>query len=290
METPMAENQKRKRFVIGGIFLTIAVIAAVLWHVHTAGRETTDNAFLDAHIVPISAKVAGQTLAVHVEDNQLVKRGDAILEIDPRDYQNKLSERVAKVVSAQTESRRAAADAQRYDELYAHDEISKQQVDNAQAAAASAKAALERERAAEKQDELDLSYTRITAPQAGRITKKAAEVGAYVQVGQTLLSIVPEAVWVSANFKETQLTSMRPGQKVRIRIDAYPDHPLEGHVESIQSGTGERFSVLPPENATGNYVKVVQRVPVKIVIDTPPDAAIRLAPGMSVVPTVFTKE
>jgi membrane fusion protein (multidrug efflux system) len=136
---------------------------------------------------------------------------------------------------------------------------------------------------------LSLSYTKIAAPESGRVTRKSVEQGAYIQVGQTLMSIVPDQVWVTANFKETQLTHMHPNQKVAIKVDAYPGKKFEGHVESIQSGTGERFSVLPPENATGNYVKVVQRIPVKIVLDTPPDPNFRLAPGMSVEPTVNIK-
>jgi membrane fusion protein (multidrug efflux system) len=115
------------------------------------------------------------------------------------------------------------------------------------------------------------------------------EEGAYVQVGQILLSIVPEEVWVTANFKETQITHIRPGQPVRIKVDTYPGKVFHGHVDSIQAGTGERFSLMPPENATGNYVKVVQRVPVKIVFDDANDPDFLLAPGMSVVPAVLVK-
>jgi len=122
---------------------------------------------------------------------------------------------------------------------------------------------------------------------AGRITRKSVEPGAYVQVGQTLFSIVPDQVWVVANFKETQLRHMRAGQPVTVSVDAYPDKKFKGHVDSIQSGTGARFTLLPPENATGNYVKVVQRVPVKIVIDEQADPAYVLGPGMSVVPDVY---
>jgi membrane fusion protein, multidrug efflux system len=132
---------------------------------------------------------------------------------------------------------------------------------------------------------LRLSYTRILAPTTGRITRKNVEPGSYVQTGSALFAIVPPDVWVVANFKETQLDQMRPGQPVDVRIDAYPSLDLHGKVESIQSGTGSRFSLLPSENATGNYVKVVQRVPVKILLDLPKDAP-ELTPGMSVVPTV----
>jgi len=233
--------------------------------------------------------VAGQVLAVHVNDNQAVKAGDALLEIDSRDYQAKVAEERGKMEAAQAEARRAVADAKRYEQIFKQDEISQQQLDNAQAAAASALANLAKEKGALEVDELNLSYANLTVPEAGRVTKKSVEPGAYIQVGQTLMEIVPDRVWVTANYKETQLTYMRPGQHVTIKVDAYPGHTFEGHVDSLQSGTGERFSMLPPENATGNYVKVVQRIPVKILIDTPPDPAFLLAPGMSVVPSVRVK-
>src|SRR5208282_651484 len=132
--------------------------------------------------------------------------------------------------------------------------------------------------------EANFSRTVVTAPVAGRVTQLTAAKGNYAAVGQALMMFVPRDVWVTANFKETQLDLMRPGQPVSIVIDAYPDRTFAGHVESIQAGSGTAFSLLPPENATGNYVKIVQRVPVKIVFDTPPD--VLLGPGMSVVPTV----
>ena len=157
------------------------------------------------------------------------------------------------------------------------------------AQAQSAHADVEQARAAVTRAELALSYTQIQAPEPGRVTRKAVEEGAYVQAGQTLMAIVPAHVWVVANFKETQLTHMRPGQPAEITVDAYPGVRFQGRVDSLQSGTGARFSLLPPENATGNFVKVVQRVPVKIVLDDPPDAHCLLAPGMSVVPVVKVK-
>ncbi len=134
--------------------------------------------------------------------------------------------------------------------------------------------------------ELQLSYAKIVAPVSGRVTRKAVEPGDYVTVGQGLLSVVPREVWVTANFKETQLTFMKPGQPVEVEIDAFPGRALRGKVDSVQKGTGARFSLLPPENATGNYVKVVQRVPVKIVFDESPDRLSVLSPGMSVEPRV----
>ena len=137
------------------------------------------------------------------------------------------------------------------------------------------------------QARLALSYTKIYAPRDGFVTKKGVEPGQFVQAGQSILAIVPREVWVTANFKETQLTRMQPGQPVEITVDAYPDLVFHGHVDSLQHGTGARFSLLPPENATGNYVKVVQRIPVKIVFSQPQEnAQVLLAPGMSVVPKV----
>jgi membrane fusion protein (multidrug efflux system) len=138
--------------------------------------------------------------------------------------------------------------------------------------------------AAGEQAQTNLDRTLITAPVAGRVTHLTAAKGDYAAAGQALMMFVPREVWVTANFKETQLDLMRPGQHVDITIDAYPDRTFQGHVDSIQSGSGTAFSLLPAENATGNYVKIVQRVPVKIVFDNPPD--VMLGPGMSAVPTV----
>ncbi|HZU98878.1 MAG TPA: HlyD family secretion protein [Planctomycetota bacterium] len=160
-----------------------------------------------------------------------------------------------------------------------------QEIETSRAAALKAAADRDRALASVRQAELDLSYTTIRAPQSGQIARKSVEPGAFVQVGQTLFALVPQEKWVVANFKETQLTHMRPGQKAEIRIDAYPGRAFAGHVDSLQVGTGARFSLLPPENATGNYVKVVQRVPVKLVFDELPEGIV-LAPGMSVEPEV----
>ena len=161
-----------------------------------------------------------------------------------------------------------------------------QQVAVSEAQAKTAGANLESLRAALDAAELELSYTKIYAPETGRVTRKAVEVGALVQVGQPLMAVVPGEVWVTANFKESQIGKIRPGQSAEITIDAYSDKTFKAHVDSIQAGTGARFSLIPAENATGNYVKVVQRIPVKIVFDEPPDPQHLLAPGMSVVPQV----
>jgi membrane fusion protein, multidrug efflux system len=148
-----------------------------------------------------------------------------------------------------------------------------------------------KERAEVEQAALDLSYTKIYAPTTGYVTRKTVEPGVYVQEGQPLMAIVPAEVWVIANFKETQLTSMKPGQPATITVDTYPGATFHGHVDSIQRGTGSRFSLLPPENATGNFVKVVQRIPVKIVFDRPAELAkYLLVPGMSAIPEVDIKK
>jgi membrane fusion protein (multidrug efflux system) len=152
-----------------------------------------------------------------------------------------------------------------------------------------ANAEVEQARAAIAQAELDLSSTQIAAPTSGYVTRRSVEAGAYAHVGQALMAIVSRDVWVVANFMETQLADMRPGQPVEISVDAYPTKRFKGRVDSIQAGTGARFSLLPPENATGNFVKVVQRVPVKIVFDEPLSPDHRLSPGMSVVPVVKVK-
>jgi membrane fusion protein (multidrug efflux system) len=140
------------------------------------------------------------------------------------------------------------------------------------------------------QGELELSYTKVTAPEAGQVTRRTVEPGAFFQPGQAMLALVPVRVWVIANFKETTLGRIKPGQSVEITVDAFPGRVFKGHVDSLQAGTGSRFSLLPPENATGNFVKVVQRVPVKIVFDEPTDVPPRrLAPGMSVIPEVHVE-
>ncbi len=163
------------------------------------------------------------------------------------------------------------------------------QITAAEAAVDAAGASVDTARADVANARLQLSYTRILAPTAGRVTHRTVELGNYISPGQALLAIVQPYLWVTANFKETQLTDMRPGQKVSLYIDAFPRAHLTGHVDSLQSGTGSVFSALPVENATGNYVKVVQRLPVKILFDGDDAQNLLLAPGMSVTPTVTVR-
>lgn len=318
----------------------VSLVALVIFL--NRGHESTDDAFVEGHIMQVSPQVAGSILKVHVDDNQRVKAGDLLVELDPRENQAiydqakanadsavaKLGQAEAQLASSQAalqeaqsdieESRanaeNAAKELTRGQELRERGVTSEQDLDRVQAAARSSKAALDSKikkalgnesdvkvnaaavESAKAQVELAnamfdtaklrLSYTRIYAPEDGRVTRKNVEPGNYVQTGAALMAIVPDEVWIVANYKETQLHHMRPGQPVDIHVDAYPSLKVHGKVDSIQAGTGARFSLLPSENATGNYVKVVQRVPVKIAIaDWPQDGPL-LAPGMSVVPSV----
>jgi len=423
--------------VAAAIALGLAVLVGGRYYTYMLAHEWTDNAFIEGHIIQISSKVAGHVFQVHVTDNQEVRQGDVLVEIDRRDYAARLTQARAvlqaalarqqaaqasaeltqvtseagiqqaaanvelaraavqtaraqvvtarsrlaqtrtqvdtaqanaaqaraQVAAAEAERSRAEADVKRVRELFASDQIvSRRDLDHATADARVAEAQLEaarkkalaaeaqvaearaaqqmaaenlhymasqvgeaqarvdeargrlaaaraaphqvavrqsqtdtaraevaQARAALEHAELELAATKVVAPVSGRVTRKVVQAGAYVQVGQAMLALVPRDVWVVANFMETQLTHMRPGQPVEITVDAYPGTTFTGHVESIQAGTGARFSLLPPENATGNFVKVVQRVPVKIVFDPAPDPDYLLSPGMSVVPVVKVK-
>src|SRR5438132_4503499 len=286
------EEKKRSLFrrpgvIVAAAALTIAGIgygAFTMFHSFT--HETTDDAFIDVHFVSVAPKIAGRVTVVHVDDNQLVKKGDVLVENDPHDFQVALVQAKANVEKDKASQIQAKANQERAQDLFTRKVISAQDRDTNVATADSSKATVDADQAAVEQAELNLSYTKITAPIGGYVTREAVTIGDYVQVGQALMSLVPPRVWVIANFKETQLPNMQPGRPVDISVDAYPNLKLRGHVDSIQAGSGAAFTLLPPENATGNYVKVVQRVPVKIVLDERQELQRVLGPGMSVVPTV----
>lgn len=349
-ETAKDEQPDKPPFYKRPLFMTILIVVVVLlivggivFWLYERHFESTDDAYIDGHVVQISPKVAALVKAVHVDDNQRVTQGDVLIELDPRDYQAaadqakaeesaargklaqaqtqldvaraRVGEAAAQVTVAQTSADNANRDYERWRAL---DERarSQQQMDNATAAQRSTAAQLQQAKANQKaveaqvvdaaqaiksaqaqvakaaadvqQAELNLSYCTIRAPADGMVTRKNVEPGQYVQAAQPVFSIVPTDVWVTANFKETQLDLMRIGQPVDVKIDAYGGLVLHGHVDSIQNGTGSRFSLLPAENATGNFVKVVQRVPVKIVFDSGQtnDSNHLLAPGLSVEPKV----
>jgi membrane fusion protein (multidrug efflux system) len=335
------KNHRRRHIYIGAAILAASLATGAYYYEFVAPFESTDDAFIEAHVTPIAPQVAGRVQQLFVRDNQEVKADDVLLQIDPSDYQAgldqaraalaaakgkvdqadaqftadqaKVEQEKATVVAAQAEAAQAAADYKRY-QAVGDQGISASQLDlagtKASATEADVQAAQHKELAAEaqvsldtagiqsaaaevqkyeadvRQAELNLSYTQVKAPEAGYVTHRTVEAGAYVQTGQPLLAIVPQQVWVVANFKETQLTHMRAGQPVGVKVDAYPQIKFSGHVDSIQHGSGASFSLLPPENASGNYVKVVQRVPVKIVLDKVSSANVVLGPGMSVEPEV----
>src|SRR5438128_2192713 len=284
--TPRPRSRRRIVLAVGVVVAVAVLIFGARYIAYARAHESTDDAFIDGHIVGMSPKVASNVARVYVDDNTHVKAGALLVELDPRDFEARLAQARGNLAAAQAEAVRAYTDAGRYQRLVERGFVSVQDRDNAVAKDRVAAGQVDQLKAAVHQAELDVSYTTLYAPESGRVTRKSVEPGAYVQVGQTLFSIVPDRVWVVANFKETQLRHMRPGNLATVRVDAYPDRLFRGHVDSIQAGSGARFSLLPPENATGNYVKVVQRVPVKIVIDEAPDPQHVLGPGMSVVPEV----
>ncbi len=246
----------------------------------------TDDAFIDGDVLVVSPKVSAHVLDIAVEDNQAVTAGAVLVELDPRDFEIRGRMAAADLEAAKAEDEQAKQDADRYAKLSAADEVSRQQMDRAVLRARTAAAKVAAAEAALQKSSLDLSYTHIVSPVAGHVARKSVTAGAFVQPGQALMAVVSDKKWVVANFKETDLTRLRPGQKVALTIDAYPGRAWAGHVDSVQRGTGARFSLFPPENAAGNYVKVVQRVPVKIVFDEVPDDRFPLSVGMSVVPEV----
>ncbi len=336
------------------VFLLIVLVLAgvgVYLMLH-AGEVSTDDAAIDGRVATISAKVSGYVKTLNIDDNQMVKAGDVLLEVDPADYiirrdraeaalgaaiaaasaskntlettdisaPSNLESAQAQVAAAQANWEKADADLKRMQRL-GNEARSQEQLDQAVASEKAAQSTLTdtkaKLRSAEtapktiataqaNADELaaqvdqaqadydqaakDLNDTKIIAPMDGRITKRGVERGDYIQPGQALSSLVGTDLWVTANFKETQLEHMQPGQPVDIKVDAFPDLKIEGKVDSVQSGTGSRFTAFPPENATGNFVKIVQRVPVKIVFTSKIDENVVLGPGMSVESTVHTRD
>jgi membrane fusion protein (multidrug efflux system) len=360
---PPAVNGKQLAKLNTPLFLWPAtiVLAVLLFYgldylIAFMTHESTDDAFIAAHVVSIAPRVAGQVAAVHVLDNEIVRSNELLVEIDPANYAITVAQKQSaassqdanlktvfavdelmrkKVTTAEASARKAQADADasaasaklaetnfaRTASLLKDKTISQQEFDAAQAANTKAQAdwkstvenasvetskvdeAYAQLKAAETavglatsqwqeaqtnvaSAQLDLSYTKIYAPSDGRVTRKQIEVGDYAQVGQQLMSVVPAEVWVIANFKESQLKNVQTNQPVVVKIDALGGKKFRAHVDSVQAGSGAAFSLLPPENATGNFVKVVQRVPVKILFDEPLPTNHTIGPGLSVAPSV----
>lgn len=310
----------KKRFMSS---ILIAIVIIIFGYIYFSSFETTDDAFIEGHVVRISPKVSGIISQILINDNQHVKTGDLLIKIDDNDYKVRFEQAKAAYEMALFRQKSAVADKnalqidydlakrdlERYTNLYEKGAVSKQDLDRAKAKfeATGAKlttagenilsvsgdkvadAELKKLEAAMKQAELELSYTSVFAGEDGKITNRSAEEGAFIHAGAPMFSIVPDKRWIIANFKETQLGKMEIGQDVDIKVDAYPRHKFKGKVDSIQSSTGSRSSLFPPENAVGSFVKVVQRVPVKIVFTDKIPSQYNIEPGMSVVPKVYLK-
>ena len=327
-EENIQEENQGKKVINKKIVIAISIIAAIAlgFFVHNSMKyQSTDDAYVETTTVQVAPRVSGQIIEVHIDDNQRVKKGDLVAVIDPVDYEIKLEKAQAKYEkvlfdqknaivarkAANSEITAAKADLDRYTNLYKGGAVSKQMLDSAQTRYDNA---LARQMSAEQavmsngkntkvadaeikelkaerdQAKLNLSYTKIYAPQDGTVSSRKVEEGMYVNVGSPLFTIVPDDVWVVANFKENQLRHMRAGQPVEIKVDTYPNKKFKGKIDSIQRSSGAKSSMFPPENAVGSFVKIVQRIPVKIVFDEPIDKEVyNIVPGMSVVPRVKVK-
>jgi membrane fusion protein (multidrug efflux system) len=320
---------RRRRALLAA--LAVAAAAALGyggWLYATRYDQGTDDAKVEADVVPLAARVGGEVARVAVVENQAVKKGDLVLVIDHADLAAKVRQAEAEAEIARAQSlaadaqvaaaeaglRRAGVEAdkaeldlerarqlsrseaippERLDAVRATGGVSRATVASARAqhAAAQAQAKLAHARVAAAEAALDLaklqlSYTKVWAPEDGVVSKLSAHEGQLVAPGQPLAELVPNATYVIANFKETQVGRMRPGQSAAVEIDAYPGLRLEGTVESLSGGTGARFSLIPPDNASGNFVKVVERVPVRIAWAKPPPPEVRLRAGLSAYVTV----
>ena len=289
-EQPGSGQKKKKAFMIVGV---VVVIGLTLGYFYSAYRKThvsTDDAFIDGNIHTISARVSGSVKAVLVKDNQRVKKGDLLVEIDPADYRSKAEAAKANRELQRATLRLAESDRKRAKALYEQDASSTERYDKAVSTYEISLAQVKLAEEQLRQAELNLGYTTVVAPADGYVTRKSVQTGNQVQTGQPLMAIVDlDSLYVVANYKETQMERIRPGQEVKMTIDSFPGKEFKGKVDSIMAGTGVTFSLFPAENATGNYVKVVQRIPIKIVLQEGTDKEHLLRVGMSVEPVVLAK-
>ena len=317
-------HTKRYWVILFGVI--VLVIVGFLVYEFTK-YQSTDDAYVETTTVSVSPKVSGQIVKVLVEDNQKVKAGDVVAVIDKVDYEVKLQQATAQyerallnqqnahanLNAANSEIELAKKDLERYQNLYEAGAVSKQTLDKAvtnlesvqarqttaeqsifssdpSKSAKVADAELNVLKAQKRAAELALEYTDVLAPIDGTVSNKKVEVGMMVQPGTPLFVIVPNDVWIVANYKETQIRGMKPGMPVDIKIDTYPGKVFKGKIDSIQRSSGAKASLFPPENAVGSFVKIVQRIPVKIVFTEKIDQnEYPIIPGMSVVPKIKTK-
>ncbi|HHL4088259.1 HlyD family secretion protein [Burkholderia sola] len=341
----------KKPLIILGAVVFVLLVGGLVWWFATRNQESTDDAYTDGNAVAVAPHVSGYVTRLAVDDNTFVRRGDVLVEIDPRDYRAQVDAAQAQLglAQAQLDAARVQLDIARV-QYPAQYRQARAQIESAEAAYRQALAAQARQRAVDaratsqqaidaadaqrasadanvamaqaqartaslvpqqiRQAEtaveerrqqvlqaraqletanLNLSYCEMRAPSDGWVTRRNVQLGSFLQAGTSIFSIVTPRVWITANFKESQLERMRVGDRVDVSVDAYPDLDLHGHVDSIQLGSGSRFSAFPTENATGNFVKIVQRVPVKIVLDGPLPNRPPLGLGLSAVPTVHLK-
>jgi len=289
----MSQNDfKKKKLVI--LLSIVALVIAALTAVHIINgftHITTDDAYIEGRIHSIAPKISGTVKGANVDDNQNVKKGDVLVEIDPVDYELKVKEAQANLDIRKASFEQASRDIERAEALYKQEVYSKEKYEFVLTAYNLAKAQSESAEALLKIAQQNLEYTKIYAPTDGYVTKKSVEAGNQVQAGQPLMAVIAlNDIWVIANYKETQLKNVKSGQPAEVRVDTYPGKVFNGKVDSIMAGTGAAFSLFPPENALGNYVKVVQRIPVKIVFDKSADERHVLRIGMSCIPIIITKD
>ena len=327
---PLFSRSSKRVLLLAMLVLALGAVAPFAWN-YVQSYESTDDAQIDGHIDPLSPRINGTVISVHAENNDRVKAGELLVEIDPRDFevavaqaQARLELAVAQVASAKqdyaaalantretdADNFRAQRDAQRfsalldqrvvaqneYDQYTAIARVDAAKVDSAREAAGSVlktiaarQADADAAKAALDQAMLNLSYTKIYAPANGIVGRRTVELGSRIEPGQTLMFVTEtDEIWVTADFKETQLARMHRGEKVTIHVDTFGRN-YTGYVRHLPGASGDRFSLLPAENATGNYVKVVQRLPVRIEFDRGQDPEHQLHPGMSVEPTVWLR-
>ena len=327
---PLFSRRSKRVLLVMMLVLAIGAVSPFAWN-YLESYESTDDAQIDGHIDPLSSRINGTVIRVHAEDNDRVKAGELLVEIDPRDYEvavaqakARLELAVAQVASAKqdyaaslantretdADNFRAQRDAKRfsalleqqvvaqneYDQYTAIARVDAAKVDSSREAAGSAlktiaarQADADAAKAAFDQALLNLSYTKIYAPANGIVGRRTVELGSRIEPGQTLMFVTEtDEIWVTADFKETQLARMHRGEKVTVHVDTFGRN-YTGYVRNLPGASGDRFSLLPAENATGNYVKVVQRLPVRIEFYPGQDPEHRLHPGMSVEPSVWLR-
>lgn len=277
-------NKKNIKVVITATFLLISFIVFLGMKLYNHFYVSTDNAYVNADVVQIAPRITGQVLATYVTNNQYVKAGQPLFDIGPESFKVALAKAEAQFAINNAALLNAKNKALRTNTLARNKFVSMQDNDNVSTELATAEAALNLAKAARDQANLDLGWTHVTAPSNGWVTNVSLRAGDMVTANQPLFALISDAqFWVDANFKETELENIKPNQRAVIYVDMYPDHPFEGTVQSISGGTGSAFSLLPPQNATGNWVKITQRIPVRIrVLNTNHDFPLRIGTSASV--------